>query len=138
MMDIFGNYLRVVVLIAAVAIVATSPGFAAHAIQGPDVKVTDDNENGDFGTPTPSFDAWNLFASTTTVAINPLVANIVAAAAFDFRMAPVFGNGWVSLYVSSDTGGSGSTRWCRAFRRTHLRPARPRHSWGSMWPRRRR
>jgi hypothetical protein len=89
---------------------------ASHAVVGPNVKVTDDNNNVDGGLDnlTPSKDAQNRQANETTVAISPeaspvtgQVGDIVAEAANDYRMVPHFGNTWMPIYLSFD----GGTTW---------------------------
>jgi hypothetical protein len=91
--------------LAVVALAAAVPGaMASHATGGTDVKVTRDNNNVDGGTPTPSFDANNRQSNETSVAISGVSSSIVAAAANDYRMVPVFGDVWFGLYVSNDGG----------------------------------
>jgi hypothetical protein len=70
---------------------------ASHATGGTDVKVTLDNNNVDGGTPTPSFDAQNRQSNETSVTISGVSSSIVAAAANDYRMVPVFGDVWFGL-----------------------------------------
>ncbi|MEJ2667412.1 MAG: hypothetical protein P8Z81_09990, partial [Deinococcales bacterium] len=82
-------------------------GTLAVAVDGTDVKVTNDNGNVDGGVPTPSFDAKNVQSNETSVAISPANANIVAVAANDWGMAPVFLNAWLGVYLSAD----GGTTW---------------------------
>ena len=82
----------------------TSLSALAVAVGGSDVKVTNDNGNVDGGTPTPSFDAKNVQSNETSVAISPIDAAIVAVAANDYAMAPVFYDAWLGLYLSSDGG----------------------------------
>ena len=77
---------------------------AVHAVDGVDVKVTNDNNNVDGGTPTPSFDAQNRQANETTISISPADPNIVAAGANDYGMVPVFGDAWLGFYISDDEG----------------------------------
>jgi hypothetical protein len=77
---------------------------AAHATGGADVKVTNDNNNVDGGTPNPSFDAQNRQSNETTVAINPVNPYIVAAGGNDYRMVTVTGDVWFGVYVSADGG----------------------------------
>jgi hypothetical protein len=77
---------------------------AAHATGGADVKVTNDNNNVDGGTPNPSFDAQNRQSNEATVAISPANPDIVAAGANDYRMVTVFGDAWLGFYVSADGG----------------------------------
>jgi hypothetical protein len=108
-------------LVAAFALLAGTLVLApsvlgSHAIVGPNVKVTDDNNNvdGGIGNVTPSKDAQNRQANETTVAISPLaspvtgqVGDIVAESANDYRMVPHFGDTWESIYLSFD----GGTTW---------------------------
>lgn len=93
---------------AATSLIVLPTTFAAHvgpgATGGTDVKVTDDNNNVDGGTPNPGFDAKNRQSNETTVAISPANPNIVAVGANDYRMVPVFGDAWWGLYVSGDGG----------------------------------
>ena len=89
---------------------------ASHAVVGPNVKVTDDNNNVDGGIAnvTPSKDAQNRQSNETTVAISTVaspvtghVGDIVAEAANDYRMVPHFGDTWMPIYLSFD----GGTTW---------------------------
>ncbi|MEJ2359207.1 MAG: hypothetical protein P8Y13_14175 [Deinococcales bacterium] len=82
-------------------------GTLAVAVDGTDVKVTNDNGNVDGGVPTPSFDAKNVQSNETSVAISPANANIVGVAANDWGMAPVFLNAWLGVYLSA----VGGTTW---------------------------
>lgn len=91
-------------LTALLALALGSIAQAAHVIDGPDVKVTADNNNVDGGAPNPGFDARNRQANETTVAISPANPNIVAAGANDYRMSPIFGDGWLGFYLSADGG----------------------------------
>ena len=88
----------------------------SQAVVGPNVKVTNDNNNidGGVGNVTPSKDAQNRQSNETTVAISPLASpvtgvpgDIVAEAANDYRMAPHFGDTWMPIYLSFD----GGTTW---------------------------
>jgi hypothetical protein len=89
----------------------------SHAVVGPNVKVTDDNNNvdGGIGNVTPSKDAQNRQSNETTVSINdrqpsPVtgqVGDIVAESANDYRMVPHTGDVWQSIYLSFD----GGTTW---------------------------
>jgi hypothetical protein len=111
-------------LIAAFALLAGTlvlvPSvLGSHAVVGPNVKVTDDNNNVDGGIAnvTPSKDAQNRQANETTVAISPMaspvtgqVGDIVAEAANDYRMVPHFGDTWMPVYLSFD----GGTTWSGA------------------------
>lgn len=90
---------------AAVTILTLTPAaLGGHAVDGTDVKVTNDNNNIDGGTPNPGFDAQNRQANETTVAISPVDPDIVVAGANDYRMVPVFGDAWLGFYVSGDGG----------------------------------
>jgi hypothetical protein len=103
--------LALVVLAGALVVV---PGVqASHAIVGPNVKVTNDNNNvdGGLGNVTPSKDAQNRQSNETTVAISTVaspvtgqVGDIVAEAANDYRMVPHFGDTWMPVYLSFDGG----------------------------------
>src|SRR6266511_5803963 len=84
-------------------IVATGV-FASHATDGADVKVINDNNNVDGGTPNPSFDAQNRQQNETTVSISPANIDIVAVGANDYRMVTVTGDVWFGFYVSDDGG----------------------------------
>jgi hypothetical protein len=86
---------------------------AGHAVDGADVKVTDDNTNIDGGLAnvTPSKDAQNRQSNETTLAISPVaspvtsqVGDLIAAAANDYRMVPHFGDVWMPIYLSFDGG----------------------------------
>jgi BNR repeat-like domain len=89
----------------------------SHAVVGPNVKVTDDNNNvdGGIGAVTPSKDAQNRQSNETTVAINSIqpspvtgvVGDIVAESANDYRMVPHTGDVWEPIYLSFD----GGTTW---------------------------
>lgn len=88
-----------------VSLIVSVSVFAGHATQGTDVKVTNDNNNVDGGTPNPSFDTQNRQSNETTVAISPANPNIVAAGGNDYRMVTVSGDVWLGVYVS-DNGGA--------------------------------
>ncbi len=53
-------------------LLAVPSSIAGHAVDGVDVKVTNDNNNVDGGTPNPSFDAQNRQSNETTIAISPV------------------------------------------------------------------
>lgn len=93
-----------VCVLAAVSLLAAPSTFAGHAIGGTDVKVTDDNNNADGGIPTACEDRQNRQSNETSVAISPVNPDIVAVAANDYRLVPVFGDAWMGLYVSTDGG----------------------------------
>ncbi|HWQ16175.1 MAG TPA: sialidase family protein [Roseiflexaceae bacterium] len=99
---------RPLIVLAAVVIglVIVPTALAGHATDGVDVKVTNDNNNIDGGTPNPGFDAQNRQSNETTVAISPADPNIVAAGGNDYRMITVAGDVWLGLYVSADGGAS--------------------------------
>ncbi|HET7201999.1 MAG TPA: hypothetical protein VFI92_01405, partial [Steroidobacteraceae bacterium] len=78
--------------------------WAGHAVDSVDVKVTNDNNNVDGGTPNPGFDAQNRQSNEASVAISPVDGRVVAAGANDYRMVPVTGDSWLGLYVSHDGG----------------------------------
>ncbi len=107
---------RGLVVIAVLSLVAVPTSFAAHAVGGADVKITNDNNNVDGGLAnvTPSKDAQNRQANETTVAISPVaspvtnnVGDIVAAAANDYGMVPHTADVWLGFYLSFD----GGTTW---------------------------
>jgi hypothetical protein len=78
--------------------------FAGHAVDSADVKVINDNNNADGGTPDPSSDAQNRQQNETTIAISPVDPNILVTGGNDYRMVPVFGDAWLGFYVSDDGG----------------------------------
>jgi len=101
--------LQLLVLVACVTGLALVPSaLGGHVTDGTDVKVTNDNNNVDGVTPTPSFDALNRQSNETTISISPANPNIVAAGGNDYRMAPVpaFGDVWFGVYVSANAGSS--------------------------------
>jgi hypothetical protein len=112
--------LAVVSALFACALVFSPSVLGSHAVVGPNVKVTDDNNNvdGGLGNVTPSKDAQNRQSNETTVSINdrqasPVtgrVGDIVAEAANDYRMVPHFGDTWMPIYLSFD----GGTTWAGA------------------------
>ena len=89
----------------------------SHADVGPNVKVTDDNNNVDGGlnNVTPSKDAQNRQANEPSVAINdrqpsPVtgqVGDIVAEASNDYRLVPHTTDVWLGFYLSFN----GGTTW---------------------------
>ncbi len=96
---------RLLLLVAVLSLVLVPTVWAAASVtEGVDVKVTNDNNNVDGGTPNPSFDAQNRQANETTVAISPANPNIIAVGANDYGMVPVFGDSWLGFYVSDDGG----------------------------------
>ena len=91
--------------VLAVGLLAVPSSIAGHVTDGVDVKVSNDNNNVEGPDPTPSWDAKNRQANETTVAINPLAVNIVAAGANDYRMVPIpGGDAWLGFAVSADSG----------------------------------
>jgi hypothetical protein len=94
----------IVLSIAAMSLLVAPVVLAAHATGGADVKVTNDNNNVDGGTPNPGFDAQNRQSNETSVAISPANPSIVAAGGNDYRMVTVTGDVWFGLYVSADGG----------------------------------
>jgi len=98
-------------LIVLVSLAIASVAYAAHATGGSDVKVTNDNNNVDGGTPNPSFDAQNRQSNETTVAISPANPNIIAVGANDYRMVPVTADVWLGFFVSAD----GGSTWFNTF-----------------------
>ena len=101
----FRRPLRFLALLAGAACLALVPSaLGVHAVGGADVKVTNDNNNVDGGTPNPGFDAQNRQSNETTVSISPADPDIVAAGGNDYRMVTVTGDVWLGVYVSSDAG----------------------------------
>jgi hypothetical protein len=105
--------LALTLAVLACALVLVPGVQASHAVVGPNVKVTDDNNNvdGGLGSVTPSKDAQNRQSNETTVAISTAaspvtgqVGDIVAEAANDYRMVPHFGDTWMPIYLSFDGG----------------------------------
>jgi BNR repeat-like domain len=108
--------LALTLALLACALVLVPGVQASHAVVGPNVKVTDDNNNvdGGLGNVTPSKDAQNRQSNETTVAISTAaspvtgqVGDIVAEAANDYRMVPHFADTWMPVYLSFD----GGTTW---------------------------
>jgi hypothetical protein len=95
----------------AVALLAVPSSLAGHAVDGPDVKVTNDNNNVDGGTPNPGFDAQNRQQNETTTAFSHVNPSIIAVGANDYRMVTVTGDVWLGFYVSAD----GGTTWFNTF-----------------------
>ena len=91
-------------LAVVVSLLVSTGVFAVHANDGTDVKVTNDNNNVDGGTPNPGFDAQNRQSNETTIAISPADPNIVAAGGNDYRMVTVAGDVWLGVYLSDDGG----------------------------------
>ena len=91
-----------IVLVAS--LVLATVAYASHATDGPDAKITNDNNNADGGTPNPGFDAQNRQSNETTVAFSPAAPNIIAVGANDYRMVTVALDVWFGLYVSNDSG----------------------------------
>lgn len=100
-----GRGQRYVLLAAlAVSLLAVPSSVAGHAVDGVDVKVTNDNNNVDGGTPNPGFDAQNRQSNEATIAISPVDTDIVAAGSNDYRMVTVTLDVWLGFYVSDDEG----------------------------------
>jgi hypothetical protein len=101
-------------LLALACALVLVPGVqASHAVVGPNVKVTNDNNNvdGGLGSVTPSKDAQNRQSNETTVSISTApspvtgqVGDIVAEAANDYRMVPHTTDTWMPIYLSFDGG----------------------------------
>jgi hypothetical protein len=91
-----------IVLVASLAL--TTAVYASHATDAADVKISNDNNNVDGGTPNPGFDAQNRQSNETTVAFSPAAPNIIAVGANDYRMVTVTGDVWFGLYVSNNSG----------------------------------
>lgn len=97
------NPFKITMTSLALALIAFSTALAAFS-QGVDVKVTNDNNNVDGGTPNPGFDAQNRQQNETTIAISPADPAIVASGANDYRMVPITGDSWLGFSISSDGG----------------------------------
>ena len=91
-------------IVLAASLVMATVAYAAHATDAADVKISNDNNNVDGGTPNPGFDAQNRQSNETTVAFSPAAPNIIAVGANDYRMVTVTADVWYGLYVSSDSG----------------------------------
>jgi hypothetical protein len=91
-------------LALVLSLIVSASVTASHATDSPDVKVTNDNNNVDGGTPNPGFDAQNRQSNETTVSISPADPNIVAAGGNDYRMVTVAGDVWLGFYISQDNG----------------------------------
>jgi hypothetical protein len=99
------NRFKIVFISVLVAsLILTTVAYASHATGGTDVKITNDNNNVDGGTPNPGFDAQNRQSNETTVAFSPVDPNIIAAGANDYRMVTVTADVWFGLYLSFDSG----------------------------------
>jgi hypothetical protein len=102
-------------LLASAMLTAPS-ATAGHAVDHPDAKVTDDNNNvdGGLGNVTPSKDAQNRQSNETSVAISgaasPVTGNvgdIIVDAVNDYRMVPHTTDVWLGFQLSFD----GGTTW---------------------------
>lgn len=101
----FRSHGWIMVLAAAVVSLIVAPGaLAVHAVDGIDVKVTNDSVLVGVGTPNPSFDSHKRQGNETTLDISPANSNIIAVGANDYGMTPVFGDAWLGFYVSADGG----------------------------------
>jgi len=105
--------LALTLLVLACALVLVPGVQASHAVVGPNVKVTNDNNNvdGGLGSVTLSKDAQNRQSNETTVSISTApspvtgqVGDIVAEAANDYRMVPHTADTWMPIYLSFDGG----------------------------------
>ena len=105
--------LRILWALGALNLLIVLLAYAGHALDGLDVKVTDDNNNVDGGLAavTPSKDAQNRQSNEPTVAISNqaspetgMVGDLVAAGANDYRMVPHFGDSWMPVYLSFNGG----------------------------------
>jgi hypothetical protein len=95
---------RMALVALSASLLIFSTAFAASFNDGPDVKVTNDNNNIDGGTPNPGFDAQNRQSNETTIVMSPVDPETVAAASNDYRMVTVTGDVWIGLYVSTNGG----------------------------------
>ena len=101
------NRFKIVFISVLVAsLILTTVAYASHATGGTDVKITNDNNNVDGGTPNPGFDAQNRQSNETTTAFSPVDPNIIAVGANDYRMVTVTGDVWFGLYLSDNSGAS--------------------------------
>jgi len=91
------------VLLLSLALVTTA--LAGVVTDGVDVKVTNDNNNVDGGTPNPGFDAQNRQGNEATLAISPADGDVIAVGNNDYRMVTVTGDVWLGFSVS-DNGGA--------------------------------
>jgi hypothetical protein len=91
-------------LLMVLCLLATTSASAGHATDGVDVKVINDNNNVDGGTPNPSFDAQNRPSNEATLSISPADPAIIAAGGNDYRMLTVTEDVWLGVYVSDDGG----------------------------------
>ena len=91
-------------IVVAASLVLATVAYAGHATGGADVKITNDNNNVDGGTPNPGFDAQNRQSNEATVAISPSNPSIIAAGSNDYRMVTVSGDVWLGVYLSQDAG----------------------------------
>lgn len=105
------RFKTVLVLMIVASLVLATVAYAAHATDGPDARITQDNNNVDGGTPNPGFDAQNRQSNETTVSISPINSSIIAVGGNDYRMVTVAGDVWFGLYVSQD----GGTTWYNTF-----------------------
>jgi hypothetical protein len=99
------SVMRLALLAAlAAALLVVPSSFASHAVDSADVKVTNDNNNVDGGTPNPGFDAQNRQSNETTTAFSSVDPNIIAVGANDYRMVTVTADVWTGFYVSANNG----------------------------------
>ncbi|HEY1407646.1 MAG TPA: hypothetical protein VF434_01825, partial [Promineifilum sp.] len=92
------------VLTLVLMLILFSTALAGHAIDGADVKVTNDNNNVDGGTPNPGFDAQNRQSNEATTSISPVDPDIIASGGNDYRLVTVSGDVWLGVYVSQNGG----------------------------------
>ena len=91
-------------IVVSASLVLATVAYAGHATGGADVKITNDNNNVDGGTPNPGFDAQNRQSNEATVAISSANPNIIAVGANDYRMVTVSGDVWLGFYISNNGG----------------------------------
>jgi hypothetical protein len=103
---VHGRFKIAFTIVLVVSLALATVASANHAADSVDVKITNDNNNIDGGTPNPGFDAQNRQSNETTVAISPANPGIIAVGANDYRMVPVTADGWLGFYVSNNGGGT--------------------------------
>ncbi len=96
--------LTLLALVLIASLVVTTGVSASHGTDGADVKITNDNNNIDGGTPNPGFDAQNRQGNETTVAISSTNPSIIAVGLNDYKMVTVTADVWLGFDVSANGG----------------------------------